>query len=165
MPPEDPRGDVAPARLHTPLRIALGAFFVAAGVTKVTWTPIAGIPAGVGGFASYLEAAGIPLPSASAVVVCSLEIVCGSGLAVGAWIRRVGKATRWFAGVLSAEMAVAMATVGIPTTLGDPVVLDGAPVTNEPYRLALEVVLFLGCGFFVWKPLKSGAANRTPDAW
>lgn len=133
------------------LRVLIGLFLAVSGVAKSTASPLEAIPPGLRGFSHYLDAAGVPFPLAGAVVVCAVEIVCGLGLALGGYSFRARALTPWFALPLALEMAVAMSVVGIPTALGDPVVLNGTPVTNEPYRLPLELALFLGVCYLAWR--------------
>jgi len=131
------------------LRIGTGGFFLAAGLAKLTYSPIPGVSPGLSGFAEYLAAAGIPAPYLSAWVVCLTEVVAGAGLLAGLSSTRVRRVTPMFAGALGLEMAVAMVFVGVPTARGNPVVLDGMPVTAEWYRLPLEGGLFFAMLYLV----------------
>lgn len=142
-----PRAGAWVATTRSILAIGIGSFFVLAGAAKVTRSPLAGVPPGVEGFATYLAAAGVPYPLVAAWVVCGAEMACGAGLVIGRWWPAARRGAPLFAGVLAFEMAVAMAVVGVPTTLGRPVLIAGAPVTAEWYRLPLELSLFLALVF------------------
>lgn len=152
-------------RAERPLRIGLrllvGVFFVAAGLAKLTQSPLPGIPAGLTGFAAYLKAAGIPFPALGALVVCLVEIVGGLGLMAGLIWAPARRATRWFSTALALEMAGAMAFVGIRTALGSPVILEGRPVTNESYRLLLELTLFLSVLYLGFRRHRSADGKST----
>lgn len=150
--------------LRTGLRLLVGTFFVASGVAKLTVSPLPGIPPGLNGFAAYLAAAGIPFPVLGAVAACAVEIVCGAGLVGGVFEHRLRRLTPWFAALLAGEMAVAMAFVGVPTALGDPVVLEGTAVTNEAYRLPLELGLFLYLVYLARGSRRSAPAAMTSAA-
>lgn len=144
-------GTAPPIRARAFMRVLIGSFFAVSGVAKLIASPLEGIPPGLRGFSDYLDAAGVPFPLAGAVIVCAVEIVCGLGLALGGHWLPARALTSWFALPLALEMAVAMTLVGIPAALGDPVVLNGTPVTKEPYRLPLELGLFLGVCYLAWR--------------
>lgn len=138
-------------------RVLLGAFFVAAGITKAVQSADPAIGPGIHGFAEYLTAAGIPFPLLGAYVVVIAETLSGAGLLLGVFVPAVTRITRVFALVLAIDMSVAIATVGLRTAMGNPVMVHGVAATNEPWRLWLELTMLLSAMFFLWKP---GPARR-----
>lgn len=145
------------------LRLAVGLFFVGAGLTKLVASLGPGMAAGPAGFAEYLAAAGVPFPELNAWLVCFVEIGAGLGVALGAMIPAVRRGTRLFALALAGDMAVAMATVGVRTVLGDPIRLGGVALTNEPYRLPLELGLFLAMAYLLWRPGTDARDRPVPE--
>ena len=82
-----------------PLRLIVGAVFVAHGLLKM-------FGFGFAGTANFMGASGIPFPQLSAAVVMTLEIL--GGLAI-----IFGFLTRWFAIPLAIDMLVAVIVVKI----------------------------------------------------
>ena len=82
-----------------PLRIIVGAVFLAHGLLKM-------FGMGFAGTTQFLAASGIPLPGLSAAIVMTLEIL--GGLAI-----MFGFLTRWFAVPLAFDMLVAVVMVRI----------------------------------------------------
>jgi len=78
------------------LRLAVGAIFIAHGRQKLF--------GGLTGFGQYLESLGVPLPSASALVVALVEFLGGIALLLGLF-------TRWAALLLAINMLVAIVLV------------------------------------------------------
>jgi uncharacterized membrane protein YphA (DoxX/SURF4 family) len=117
-----------------PLRVVVGLFFIGTGAFKLL-DPAA--------FAELLAAAGIPFATLNAWLVCFAEIGCGAALIASAFITRppVSAVSAGAAAILAVDMCVAIATVGIRTQRGDPVIVRGVPAAGEPWRLALEVVV------------------------
>lgn len=121
------------------LRAIVGLFFIGTGASKLFGMgPVA--------FAEMLAAVGVPFAALNAWLVCAAEIGCGAALfasAVLAVVRARPFVYAGAAGVLAIDMCVAIATVGIRTQRGDPVIVRGVPTAGEPWRLGLEVVVLL----------------------
>jgi putative oxidoreductase len=84
----------------TILRVIVGVVFFVHGLQKALIT-------GMTGVAEFMGQVGLPLPMASAVVVTSIEVVCGLALITGLL-------TRWAAIPLAITMLVATAVVHRP---------------------------------------------------
>lgn len=138
------------------LRGILGLFFIATGAFKLFKGPAL--------FAEMLHAAGVPFAALNAWLVCLVEIGCGALLFASAFVTT--RAVFFViapAAVLAIDMLVAIATVGIRTQRGDPVMVRGVPTAGEPWRLALEVVvlaLLVLIGTAAWRA-RSPAAPIT----
>lgn len=111
------------------------------------------LPNGPEGFAQYLAAIGVPFPLFNAYMVCWVEMICGAGLVLSAFLPAPALLTRLAALPLVGDMTVALATVGIPNLLGHPVLLQGVAVTTQPWRLPLEFAVFLIALWLLWRPL------------
>lgn len=127
------------------LRSLVGLLFVLTGSLKL-------LVFGPAKVAEFFAAAKIPLPELNAVFVPSIEVVCGLGLLLGAFVGVFAKLTRVFALVLAGDMAVAIVTVGIGAATGHPVIVNGKAFADEPWRLPLEAGLLLVLLFFLWRP-------------
>jgi putative oxidoreductase len=79
------------------LRVVVGVVFLVHGAQKLF---LIGLP----GVASFLGSLGIPVPMLSALVVSGVEFLGGLALLLGLF-------TRWAAGLLAIDMAVALLTV------------------------------------------------------
>lgn len=130
----------------------MGVSFVGTALSKLLGAVAPSLPAGVVGFARYLEAAGVPFPLWNALLVCVVELLAGTGVLLSTWLWPLRRLTRVMALPLAIDMAVAVATVGAPTALGRPILIDGAPVTNEPWRLPFELLLLGATTYLVLRP-------------
>jgi putative oxidoreductase len=122
--------------------------------TTLPWllgAPELHVSTGAEGFARVLEGLGIPFPILNAWVVIVLEPLCGLGLIVGAWTRGTRLITWLSALPMAGDMSVAL-SVGVRQVRGQPVILDGFAVMNQPWRLPLEVALLLCMLYLVWRP-------------
>ncbi len=124
------------------LRALAGLIFLGAGVAKLFLIP----------FASILVQVGVPFPGLVAWAVAFLEVGGGLVLLGGAFAPAVARLTRPFAALLALEMAAAMLTVGLPGVQGRPVMLEGRPIGTEPFRIWLELGLFLLMVYLVRNP-------------
>lgn len=164
--------DSAPRLL---LRVVAGLFFITFGYMKffdsiLLGTEAVSLPAGPAGFALYLEAVGVPFPLLNAYVVCLVEMVCGAGLILSAFLPAPALLTRLSALPLSVAMAVAVLTVGVRNLVGHPVLMNGVPVTAQAWRLPLELGLLLITLLLLWRPLPSrrpgpGLWPSAPRSW
>lgn len=111
------------------------------------------LPDGPEGFAQYLAAIGVPFPLLNAYMVCILEMVCGVGLLMTAFMPKASILTRLAALPLFFDMVVATITVGLRNLMGNPVMLDGVAVTNQVWRLPLELSLLAITLMLLVKPL------------
>jgi uncharacterized membrane protein YphA (DoxX/SURF4 family) len=127
------------------LRALTGLTFIATGALKL-------LVLGPAAVTEFFAAAHIPLPAANAIFVPAIELACGLGLLLGAFVAPLARLTRLFAFVLAGDMAVAILTVGIGAATGHPVIVRGQPVANEPWRLPLEASLLLLMAFLTWRP-------------
>lgn len=161
----------ADTSLRMGLRLVAGLFFITFGYMKffdciLLGTEAVTLPRGPAGFALYLEAVGVPFPLLNAYVVCLVEMLCGTGLILSAFLPAPALLTRLCALPLAGAMAVAVLTVGVRNLLGNPVLMNGIPVTAQPWRLPLEFGLLLITLLLLWRPLPSlrAGAEGTP-AW
>jgi uncharacterized membrane protein YphA (DoxX/SURF4 family) len=150
----------SPERLA--MRVIAGLVFITLGQMKffdsiLLGTDAVSIPNGPEGFAQYLDAVGVPFPLLNAYMVCLVEMICGMGLMVSAFLPRTSSAlaTRMMAFPLMVDIFVATVAVGVRNAMGDPVRLQGIAVTAQAWRLPLEAALLLITLFFVIKPLPS----------
>jgi putative oxidoreductase len=148
----------ADSPLRLALRVAAAVAFVTLGQMKFFDSILLGtdavvLPDGPTGFAQYLAAIGVPFPLLSAYMVCLVEMLCGVGLVLSAFLPAPGILTRLTALPLFVDMAVATVTVGIPNLLGHPVMLDGVAVTNQIWRLPLEAGLLAAMIYLLVRPL------------
>jgi uncharacterized membrane protein YphA (DoxX/SURF4 family) len=151
-----PKPAESPARLA--LRVVAGLVFLTLGQMKFFDTILLGtdavsLPPGPAGFAQYLGAIGIPFPLLNAYMVCLVEMICGLGLLLSAFLPYSAILTRLSALPLVIDMMVAIATVGLRNAQGNPVQIHGVAVTAQPWRLPLELSLFLLTLLFLWRPL------------
>lgn len=142
------------------LRAAAGTVFITLGQMKFFESILLGtdavvIPDGPEGFAQYLAAIGVPFPLFNAYMVCWVEMICGLGLLLSAFLPASGCLTRLCALPLAGDMIVALLTVGIPNLLGSPVRMDGVAVTTQAWRLPLEASLLVIVLLFLWRPRPS----------
>jgi uncharacterized membrane protein YphA (DoxX/SURF4 family) len=140
------------------LRIAAGLVFITFGQMKFFDSILLGtdavlLPPGPEGFARYLSAVGIPFPLLSAYLVCLVEMICGLGLLLIAFLPAPALFTRLAALPLAMDMTAATLTVGLRNVLGNPVRLEGISVTAQAWRLPLELALLLVTLLFLWRPL------------
>src|SRR5687767_3443988 len=117
------------------LRLVAGFFFFTFGYMKFFDTIMLGteavsLPVGPTGFALYLEAVGVPFPLLNAYVVCWVEMLCGVGLVLSPFLPAPALLTRLCALPLTGAMTVAVLTVGLRNLVGNPVLLNGVPVTD-----------------------------------
>ncbi len=150
------------------LRMVAGFFFFTFGYVKFFDTIMLGteavsLPVGPTGFALYLEAVGVPFPLLNAYVVCWVEMLCGVGLVLSPFLPAPALLTRLFALPLAAAMTVAVLTVGLRNLVGNPVLLNGVPVTAQFWRLPLELVLLLITVLLLWRPLPSRYLDLRPS--
>ncbi len=146
--------------LRMMLRLVAGFFFFTFGYVKFFDTIALGttavtLPVGPVGFALYLEAVGVPFPLLNAYMVCWVEMVLGVGLVLSPFLPVSALLTRLCALPLAGDMVVALVTVGVPNLMGNPVLLDGVPVTTQLWRFPLELMLLLISVLLLWKPLAS----------
>jgi putative oxidoreductase len=142
------------------LRVVAAFFFLWFGYLKffdsiMLGTAAVSLPPGPAGFALYLEAVGVPFPLLNAYVVCLVEMLCGVGLVLSPFLPAPSLLTRLSALPLTAAMAVAVLTVGLRNLLGNPVLLNGIPVTAQAWRLPLELLLLLIAALMLWRPLSA----------
>jgi putative oxidoreductase len=157
--------ETTPGRLQ--LRGVTGIIFIVFGLMKAfdtTLPVLVGAPglhvsSGPEGFAQLLAGIGVPFPLLNAWVVIAVELLCGLGLILGAWLPATKLVTRLSALPLFIDMLVALA-VGIRQVQGNPVILDGLPIMNQFWRLPMELGLLLGMAYLLWKP--AGARRVTP---
>ncbi len=157
--------ETTPGRLQ--LRGVTGIIFIVFGLMKAfdtTLPVLVGAPglhvsSGPEGFAQLLAGIGVPFPLLNAWVVIAVELLCGLGLILGAWLPATKLVTRLSALPLTIDMLVALA-VGIRQVQGNPVMLDGLPIMNQFWRLPMELGLLLGVAYLLWKPV--GTPRVTP---
>jgi len=157
----------ADTSLRMALRLVAGFFFFTFGYMKFFDTIMLGtdavsLPLGPVGFALYLEAVGVPFPLLNAYVVCLVEMLCGVGLVLSPFLPAPALLTRLCALPLTVAMAVAVITVGVRNLLGNPVLLDGVPVTAQFWRLPLEYMLLLISALMLWRPQASRSLVPQP---
>lgn len=157
-----PPGLTFPKSSETALRLALrivaGAVFITLGQMKffdsiLLGTDAVTLPTGPEGFAQYLGAIGVPFPLLSAYMVCIVEMICGVGLVLSAFLPAPAILTRLTALPLFMDMTVAILTVGVPNLMGDPVRLEGIAVTHQVWRFPLEFGLWLAALVLLVRPL------------
>jgi uncharacterized membrane protein YphA (DoxX/SURF4 family) len=149
----------AESSIRMALRLVAGFFFFTFGYVKFFDTIMLGteavsLPLGPTGFALYLEAVGVPFPLLNAYVVCWVEMLCGVGLLLSPFLPAPALLTRLCALPLAVAMTVAVLTVGLRNLVGNPVLLNGVPVTAQFWRLPLELMLLLITLLLLWKPLR-----------
>jgi len=154
----------ADSTLRLVLRAAAMIAFVTLGQMKFFGSILLGtdavvLPEGPEGFAQYLAAIGVPFPLLNAYMVCIMEMLCGVGLLATAFLPKPGILTRLAALPLFIDMMVATITVGVPNLMGHPVMMDGVAVTNQAWRLPLELSLLAITLLLVVRPL---ARSREP---
>lgn len=143
-----------------PLRDVPGVIFLAFGLMKAfasTFPFLVGAPdlvvaSGPEGFARLLTGLGVPFPLFNAWMVILVEVLCGMGLILSAWMPATALLTRLCALPLAVNMLVAL-SVGVRQVQGNPVVLDGLPVMNQAWRLPLEVGLLAAMVYLLWRPV------------
>ncbi|MFP2932358.1 DoxX family protein [Pyxidicoccus sp. 3LG] len=157
-----PLGPRFPKPADTPLRLSLRAasalvFFVLGYLKFFEAMPLGTdavtVPVGVEGFGMYLAAIGVPFPLLNAYLVCLVEMLCGAGLLLSAFLPAPARLTRLNALPLFIDMTVAFITVGLANALGDPVTMNGIAVTEQAWRLPTEVALWLVTLLLLWKPI------------
>jgi uncharacterized membrane protein YphA (DoxX/SURF4 family) len=149
-----------------PLRDVPGVIFLAFGLMKAfasTFPFLVGAPAlvvasGPEGFARLLTGLGVPFPLFNAWMVILVEVLCGAGLILSAWMPATAPLTRLCALPLAVDMLVAL-SVGVRQVQGNPVVLDGLPVMNQVWRLPLEVGLLAAMVYLLWRPVARALLN------
>ena len=160
-----------PPRADTPVRLALravaGIVFITLGQMKffdsiLLGTEAVSLPTGPEGFSLYLTALGVPFPLLTAYLVCWVEMICGLGLILSAFLPAPALLTRLCALPLAGDMTVATLTVGLRNILGHPVLLDGIPVTHQPWRFPLEFALLSITVLLLWRPLPRGTPAPAP---
>jgi uncharacterized membrane protein YphA (DoxX/SURF4 family) len=157
--------ETTPGRMQ--LRGVTGIIFIVFGLMKsfdTTMPVLVGAPGlhvntGAEGFAQLLAGLGVPFPLFNAWMVIAVEIICGLGLILGAWLPATKLVTRLSALPLAVDMLVAL-SVGIRQVQGKPVVLDGFAVMNQFWRLPLEIGLLLGMAYLLWKPAAPKVTTR-----
>lgn len=142
------------------LRIFAGLVFIFLGQAKFfdsihLGTAAISLPRGPEGFALYLSAIGVPFPLFNAYLVCLAEILCGALLLISPFLLQPysSYATRLAALPLMVDMIVATLTVGVPNALGHPVRIHDIAVTEQPWRLPLEVCLLVITLYLLVRPL------------
>jgi uncharacterized membrane protein YphA (DoxX/SURF4 family) len=141
------------------LRGVLGTLFLVFGLMKafsatlpvLVGAPELAVASGPEGFARFLDTLGVPFPLLNAWMVIAVEVACGLGLMLGAWLPATSLLTRLSALPLAVDMAIAL-SVGIRQIQGNPVVMDGVAVMNQAWRLPLEVGLLVGTLYLLWRP-------------
>jgi uncharacterized membrane protein YphA (DoxX/SURF4 family) len=163
------RRALAPADspLRLTLRAAAALVFVTLGQMKLFDSILLGtdavtLPPGPGGFAQYLAAIGVPLPLLTAYLVCLVEMLCGAGLVLSAFLPWPSLLTRLAALPLFIDMGVATLTVGLRNLMGHPVMLGGVAVTHQAWRLPLELSLLLLTLLLLWRPLARRELGPVP---
>jgi uncharacterized membrane protein YphA (DoxX/SURF4 family) len=149
------------------LRGVTGIIFMVFGMMKIfdTTLPIlVGAPGlqvttGAEGFARLIAGLGIPFPLLNAWMVIAVELLCGLGLILSAWLPATRLLTRLSALPLLGDMLVAL-LVGIREVQGNPVLLDGIPVMNQFWRLPLELGLLLSMAYLLWRPAPPAVVSR-----
>ena len=148
------------------LRGVLGSLFLVFGLMKafsatlpvLVGAPELAVASGPEGFARFLGALGIPFPLLNAWMVIAVEVACGLGLMLGAWLPATSLLTRLSALPLAVDIGIAL-SVGIRQMQGTPVVLDGVAVMNQAWRLPLEVGLLVGTLYLLWRPAHPDGAS------
>lgn len=163
-----------PKSADTPLRLSLRAMaclvFFALGYIKFfngmpLGTDAVLLPPGVDGFGVYLAAIGVPFPRFNAYLVCLVEMTCGVGLLLSAFLPAPAVLTRLTALPLFIAMTVALITVGLANAFGAPVTVNGIAVTQQAWRFPVEVGLWLIALLLLWRPLPRSTAAPARVAW
>ena len=149
------------------LRGVTGVIFMMFGLMKAfdTMLPVlVGAPGlrvntGAEGFAALLAGLGVPFPLLNAWMVIAVELLCGLGLILGAYLPATRLITRLSALPLLVDMCVAL-LVGIRQVQGNPVLLEGQAVMNQFWRLPLEMGLLLGMAYLLWRPAARAMTPR-----
>lgn len=119
------------------VRVAAGSVFVSSGLIKFLFDN-----QGPGRFAKI----GLPHPSALAAFVGATEVVCGTLLILGLFVRLASLP-------LMVDMMVAIATTKLPLLFGaGPEPVAALPKTGLwafAYQARLDVTMLLACGFLV----------------
>ena len=136
---DQPRLMGEPPRLRA-ARYGLAVVFVVAGVGKLTsplFAPL--VLPGAPTFGDVLASLGVPLPYVTAPVVSVVELVGGLTLLAGRqpWMAVASV-------VLAVDMMVALATLSLPSTFVQPIVVNGLTLGNELWRLPLELGALVG---------------------
>ncbi len=140
------------------LRAAAGMIFFLFGMKKLLGsislgTTLVHLPEGPQGFAVYLAAVGVPFPLFNAYMVLAVEILGGLGLMFGICIGMSRHITRLLALSLMGDMGVATLLVGLRNFMNHPVVINGVPVTDQLWRMPLELGLLVCMMYFTVYPL------------
>ena len=152
------------------LRWAAGLIFLVFGLMKAFDTtlpillgaPLLHVTSGAEGFARVIQGLGIPFPLLNSWMVIVLEILCGLGLILSAWMPGTRLFTLLSALPMVGDMSVAL-LVGMRQAQGNPIILDGFAVMNQPWRLPLELSLLLGMIYLVCRPAaRPGAVRQRP---
>jgi uncharacterized membrane protein YphA (DoxX/SURF4 family) len=118
-------------------RIVVGVVFLVAGSGKLMLPLIARLRPGTPTFAEVLLAIHVPLPVATGLAVCALEIAGALALLFG---RRVRLASL----LLAADMIGALVSLSVPATFfGRPVTVGAFTLGNEIWRVPLEATLLV----------------------
>ncbi len=164
-------GLLLPKSADTPVRLSLRAMacvvFFALGYIKFfhgmpLGTAAISLPPGVDGFGVYLAAIGVPFPLFNAYLVCLVEMTCGVGLLLSAFLPAPALLTRLTALPLFIAMTVAILTVGLANALGAPVTVKGIAVTQQSWRFPVEVGLWLIALLLLWRPVPR---SQAASAW
>jgi putative oxidoreductase len=148
------------------LRASAGLIFFLFGMKKLLGTIALGtgliqLPTGPQGFAVYLAAVGVPFPMFNSYMVLAVEILCGLGLLFGICFRMSHHITRLFSLALMGDMSVATLLVGLRNLMNQPVVINGVPVTDQLWRLPLELGLLVCMLYFTVYPLARSLRRRS----
>ena len=148
----------ADTSLRLSLRVMASLVFFTLGYIKFfngmpLGTDAVSLPPGVDGFGVYLAAVGVPFPLFNAYLVCLVEMACGMGLVLSAFLPGPALLTRLTALPLCIAMTVALITVGLANALGTPVTVNGIAVTQQAWRFPVEVGLWLITLLLLWRPL------------
>jgi uncharacterized membrane protein YphA (DoxX/SURF4 family) len=142
------------------LRVFAGVIFVFLGQVKFfgsihLGTDAVVLPQGPEGFALYLGALGVPFPLFHAYMVCWIEMICGVLLMASAFLPPSSAVllTRLTAFPLMVDMIVATLMVGVRNALGHPVRMNDIAVTEQAWRLPLEMILLMITLYLLLQPL------------
>jgi putative oxidoreductase len=149
------------------LRVAAGLVFLATGMMKLVSSIVLGssvprVPPGIPGFAEYLAAVGVPFPLIGSYAVTLVEVGGALVLLASAFWTPAARLTRLVSLALAVDMLVAIVTVGLRNLAGNPVIMQGVPVTFQAWRLPLEVGLLLTMLFFLRFPAPREAPEPEP---
>lgn len=140
------------------VRFLTGLIFVFAGVGKAllpVLIPALGLDAP--SFPEVLREIGIPFPVLSAALVCALEIVGGLSLTNGKW-------AKLFIPLLAMDMLGAILSVGLPASLGTPIIVEGIAIGSESWRLPLEGGLLAALIWTWWREVPRGLLKAVARA-